>query len=423
MFVDVVLGLQWGDEGKGKIVDALTPQYKWIARFQGGPNAGHTLYVNGTKYVLHTIPSGIIQDGCTNVIGPGVIIDPVVLRREIQTLEAAGIEVRQRLVISGNAHLILPIHRLLDRIREEAKGKQRIGSTLKGISPAYQDIYAREGLRVKDIFRDDFPDRYRQNKHLHQKELHYNEVDGAFEDEAMFHDAVEFLRQYQTADTSLMLNQALDRGEPVLAEGAQGTLLDVGFGTYPYVTSSHTISGAACTGLGIAPTRIRRVYGIFKAYTTRVGNGPFATELTGTTGEALRKYGHEFGATTGRPRRCGWLDLPALHYAIMLNGVSNLILTKADVLNKLPEVSVCQAYQHGAFNSAVTEEEVPECHFVRFKSWPEALNELDHYDDLPDAFKQFIEFIEAQVKTPVSIISTGPGREEMILREAIVLRE
>lgn len=418
MFVDVVLGLQWGDEGKGKIVDALTPQYQWVARFQGGPNAGHTIYVDDHKYVLHTIPSGIIQPACMNVIGSGVIIDPIVLRREIQMLEAAGIPVRDRLVISANAHLILPVHRLLDRVREEAKGAQRIGSTLKGISPAYQDLYAREGLRVSDIFLSTFNKHYAANKLLHQKELLHNEIDGELEDEQLFHDAVDFLRAYQVEDTSFLLNQALHKGEKVLAEGAQGALLDVGYGTYPYVTSSHTISGAACTGLGIAPTKIRKVYGIFKAYTTRVGNGPFATELSGELGETLRRRGQEFGATTGRPRRCGWLDLPALRYAVMLNGVTDLVLTKSDVLSKLPEIGVCYSYGSHATAPFGPLPEPRHCQFKHFESWEEDLQQINRAEELPEAFKAFVHYIESEVQAPVTIISTGPGRRHMLERSA-----
>jgi adenylosuccinate synthase len=427
MYVDVVLGLQWGDEGKGKIVDALTPRYQWVARFQGGPNAGHTLWVEGKKYVLHTIPSGIVQPDCRNVIGSGVLIDPIVLKREIQMLEQVGIPVKERLLLSSNAHLILPVHRLLDRVREEAKGSQKIGSTLKGIGPAYQDLYAREGLRVCDIFSQDFEHKYHQNHRIHVPEIQAYTAEGTFQDEQLFRDAVAFLRDYSIGDTSVILNRALVRGETLLAEGAQGTLLDIGFGTYPYVTSSHTISGAACTGLGIPPTRIRKVYGIFKAYATRVGNGPFSTELKDGTGERLRAEGQEYGATTGRPRRCGWLDLPALRYACTLNGVTDLVMTKGDILHAMPEVQVCDTYldPEGQALHLPTAAELgsAECRFRSFSRWARLEAHYKQYQELPEAFRTFIEYIETQLELPIRIVSTGPGREEMIERaEADALR-
>ena len=347
MKVDVLLGLQWGDEGKGKIVDVLTPKYDIIARFQGGPNAGHTLEFDGRKHVLHTIPSGIFREGKLNLIGNGVVIDPVTLKREIEEVEEHNVDVDARLLISRKAHLILPTHRLLDAANEQDKGKDKIGSTLRGIGPTYMDKTGRNGLRVGDIFLPDFQERYDKLVQKH-KRLLGNFTAFAFdlsEHEPAWFEAIERLRQIQVVDSEQWINDQLDAGQRVLAEGAQGTLLDIDFGTYPFVTSSTTTAAGACTGLGVAPTRIGEVIGIFKAYCTRVGSGPFPTELRGETGEALRAAGHEFGATTGRPRRCGWLDLPALKHACMLNGATQLCMMKADVLDAFDEVQVCTHYE------------------------------------------------------------------------------
>jgi adenylosuccinate synthase len=347
MKVDVLLGLQWGDEGKGKIVDVLTPQYDIIARFQGGPNAGHTLEFDGRKHVLHTIPSGIFREGKLNLIGNGVVIDPVTLQREIGEVEEHGVQVDARMLISRKAHLILPTHRLLDAANEQDKGKDKIGSTLRGIGPTYMDKTGRNGLRVGDIFLPDFKERYDRLVKKHARLLsNFSEFSyDLSEHEPAWFASIERLRQIPVVDSEQWINDQLDAGKRVLAEGAQGTLLDIDFGTYPFVTSSTTTAAGACTGLGVAPTRIGEVIGIFKAYCTRVGSGPFPTELHGDTGEALRKAGHEFGATTGRPRRCGWLDLPALKHACMLNGATQLCMMKADVLDSFEEVQVCTHYE------------------------------------------------------------------------------
>jgi adenylosuccinate synthase len=418
--IDVVLGLQWGDEGKGKIADFLTPQYHIIARFQGGPNAGHSLKFNGQTHVLNTIPSGIFHAESTNIIGNGVVVDPVRIREEILRVEAAGANVKGNLVFSRKAHIILPTHRLLDAASEHAKGEAKIGSTLRGIGPTYRDKIGRNGLRIGDIYTDNFKERYYsiQKEHLKWVEfLGYNDFDIQALDNAFF-EACEFLKSYKTADTEYLLNQAVGQSK-ILAEGAQGSMLDIDFGSYPFVTSSNTISGGVCNGLGIAPQHIGNVFGIFKAYCTRVGSGPFPTELLDETGESLRQKGNEFGATTGRPRRCGWLDLVALKYAIMLSGVNRLIMMKSDVLSGFDEIKVCTAYK---VNGQITEE-VPydlcnasvEPVYQSFKGWTADLSVCRKQAELPSEFAAYVQFLEQTLNMPIHIISVGPDREQTII--------
>ncbi|MCC8019382.1 MAG: adenylosuccinate synthase [Rikenellaceae bacterium] len=418
--IDVVLGLQWGDEGKGKVVDVLTPEYKVIARFQGGPNAGHSLHFNGESYVLHTIPSGVFREGTINIIGNGVVIDPVILCEEIAQLEAAGTDLRKTLRISKKAHLILPTHRILDAASEAAKGKGKIGSTLKGIGPTYMDKTGRNGLRVGDILSPHFMERYERLKEKHLKMLsHYDYEYDITEYERQWFEGVEALRKFRFIDSEHEINRYLADGVPVLAEGAQGALLDVDFGTYPYVTSSNTLSAGACTGLGVAPTRIGEVFGIFKAYCTRVGSGPFPTELFDATGERLRDVGREFGATTGRPRRCGWLDLVALKYSVMLNGVTSLIMMKSDVMNGFDKVKVAVAYRTPEGETSESPYEIGdtvEPVYREFQGWTEDISKIRTYDALPQTFREYVEFIEAEYGVPVKIISVGPDREETIVR-------
>ncbi|MEN9345474.1 MAG: hypothetical protein RLZZ60_943 [Bacteroidota bacterium] len=418
--IDVVLGLQWGDEGKGKIADFLTPQYHIIARFQGGPNAGHSLKFNGQTHVLNTIPSGIFHSESTNIIGNGVVVDPVRIREEILRVEAAGANVKGNLVFSRKAHIILPTHRLLDAASEHAKGEAKIGSTLRGIGPTYRDKIGRNGLRIGDIYTDNFKERYYniQKEHLKWVEfLGYNDFDIQALDNAFF-EACEFLKAYKTADTEYLLNHAVGQSK-ILAEGAQGSMLDIDFGSYPFVTSSNTISGGVCNGLGIAPQHIGNVFGIFKAYCTRVGSGPFPTELLDETGESLRQKGNEFGATTGRPRRCGWLDLVALKYAIMLSGVNRLIMMKSDVLSGFEEIKVCTAYK---VNGQITEE-VPydlcnasvEPVYQTFKGWSADLSVCRKQAELPSEFAAYVQFLEQTLNMPIHIISVGPDREQTII--------
>jgi adenylosuccinate synthase len=418
--IDVVLGLQWGDEGKGKIADFLTPQYHIIARFQGGPNAGHSLKFNGQTHVLNTIPSGIFHSESTNIIGNGVVVDPVRIREEILRVEAAGANVKGNLVFSRKAHIILPTHRLLDAASEHAKGEAKIGSTLRGIGPTYRDKIGRNGLRIGDIYTDNFKERYYniQKEHLKWVEfLGYNDFDIQALDNAFF-EACEFLKAYKTADTEYLLNHAVGQSK-ILAEGAQGSMLDIDFGSYPFVTSSNTISGGVCNGLGIAPQHIGNVFGIFKAYCTRVGSGPFPTELLDETGESLRQKGNEFGATTGRPRRCGWLDLVALKYAIMLSGVNRLIMMKSDVLSGFEEIKVCTAYK---VNGQITEE-VPydlcnasvEPVYQTFKGWSADLSICRKQAELPSEFAAYVQFLEQTLNMPIHIISVGPDREQTII--------
>lgn len=419
MKVDVVLGLQWGDEGKGKIVDVLTPKYDVVARFQGGPNAGHSLEFGGNKYVLNTIPSGIFHEHCINIIGNGVVVDPVQLKKEIEKAETTGVNIRKNLFISEKAHVILPTHRLVDAASEAYKGVHKVGSTLRGISPTYQDKIGRSGLRIGDLIGNHFLSKYHNAVSNHKKLLdslnfEYNLADH----ESAFFEAVEYLKQFKIINTEYYVNQLMSDGKKVLAEGAQGTLLDIDFGSYPFVTSSNTITGGACSGLGIAPQKINRVFGIFKAYCTRVGNGPFPTEQDNETGELLRKLGHEFGATTGRPRRTGWLDLPTLKYAIMLNGVTDLICTKSDVLSGFDQVQVCDGYQIGSEISSqipfnlLDDSIIPQ--YKSFPGWKEDLTQVRDFNALPETFKTYINYVESQIKVPINIISVGPDREETI---------
>ena len=417
MKVDVLLGLQWGDEGKGKIVDVLTPKYDIIARFQGGPNAGHTLEFDGRKHVLHTIPSGIFRAGKLNLIGNGVVIDPVTLEREIGEVEEHGVIVNERLLISRKAHLILPTHRLLDAANEQEKGKDKIGSTLRGIGPTYMDKTGRNGLRVGDVFLPDFRARYDK---LVQKHMRLLNNFGGFtfdlsEHEPAWFASIDRLRQIQVVDSEQWINDQLDDGQRVLAEGAQGTLLDIDFGTYPFVTSSTTTAAGACIGLGVAPTRIGEVIGIFKAYCTRVGSGPFPTELKDESGEVLRAAGHEFGATTGRPRRCGWLDLPALKHACMLNGATQLCMMKADVLDTFDEVKVCTHYEVDGETSKhlpyLLEESLVKPVFASRLGWPGA-GQSGEGTELPPSLHSYVQEIEELTNTRMSIVSMGPDRAQ-----------
>jgi adenylosuccinate synthase len=422
MKVDVLLGLQWGDEGKGKIVDVLTPKYDIIARFQGGPNAGHTLIFDGKKHVLHTIPSGVFRPGTKNVVGNGVVIDPVIFKREITQLLEAGVDPRPDLLISRRAHLITPTHRLLDAASEQAKGKAKIGSTLKGIGPTYMDKTGRNGLRVGDLTSGKFNERYQalRKKHLG---LLQQFPDFEFDLESVeteWMEAAMELGQLQLIDTEHYLNEALDAGKRVLAEGAQGTMLDIDFGTYPFVTSSNTIAAGACNGLGVGPGRIGEVIGIFKAYCTRVGSGPFPTELLDATGEELRQAGGEFGATTGRPRRCGWLDLVQLRYACRVNGVTQLAMMKADVLSGLEEVPVAHAYAHAGGTTqnlpyGIEPDEVTPA-YTNHVGWQEDLTGITTEAGLPDSIKSYIAMVEKEMATPISIVSVGPDRAQTIVR-------
>ncbi len=422
MKVDVLLGLQWGDEGKGKIVDVLTPKYKVIARFQGGPNAGHTLEFNGIKHVLRTIPSGIFHNSAVNIIGNGVVIDPVVVISEIEALVKMGVDVKSRLLFSKKAHLILPTHRLLDAASEAAKGSNKIGSTLKGIGPTYMDKTGRNGLRVGDITSADFKEKYQALVDKHKQLLSfYNFSYNLEEMEPEWFRAIEQLKSFQQIESEHYLNNKLNNNESILAEGAQGSLLDIDFGSYPFVTSSNTICAGACTGLGIAPNKIGKVFGIFKAYCTRVGSGPFPTELQDAAGDKIRNNGREFGSVTGRPRRCGWLDLPALKYAIMINGVTELLMMKADVLSDFDTIKVCTHYMlddkkidylpydiDPSLVSPVYED---------LKGWNCNLTGLNRENELPDALMNYIHFIEKHTGVPISVVSVGPDRTQTILRE------
>lgn len=420
MKVDVLLGLQWGDEGKGKIVDVLTPEYDIIARFQGGPNAGHTLEFEGIKHVLHTIPSGIFREGVMNLIGNGVVIDPVTLEKELDKLKPFNIDYKKRLLVSKKAHLILPTHRLLDAASETAKGKNKIGSTLKGIGPTYMDKTGRNGLRVGDIFASNFHDKYNALVEKHKEILnHFDGFEYNLEElEGPWFKAIEILKELTAVDSEQYLNEALKSGKRILAEGAQGTMLDIDFGTYPFVTSSNTVTAGTCTGLGIAPTKIGRVIGIFKAYCTRVGGGPFPTELNDETGELIRKEGNEFGATTGRPRRCGWIDLPALKYAIMINGVTELSMMKADVLGVFDKIKVCTHYiidgqRYDYFPYDVNDLEVTPV-YEEIEGWNCDLTALDSYENSPTALKAYVEYLEQKLEVPVSVVSVGPDRKQTL---------
>ncbi len=420
MAVDVLLGLQWGDEGKGKIVDVLTSNYDIIARFQGGPNAGHTLEFDGIKHVLHTIPSGIFHPTALNVIGNGVVIDPVIFKKELEGLEKLKVNLDGKLLVSRKAHLILPSHKLLDAASEQAKGKDKIGSTLKGIGPTYMDKTGRNGLRVGDIELPDFKERYTKLVAKHQQIL--NHYDFEYDLESMEKDwfeAIERLKQIEFIDSEHYLVNARKEGKKVLAEGAQGSLLDIDFGTYPFVTSSNTVTAGACTGLGIAPNRIGDVFGIFKAYLTRVGSGPFPTELFDDTGAAIQKAGNEFGATTGRARRCGWIDLPALKYAININGVTKLMMMKADVLSEFPTIKVCTHYKYNGevidYLPYNIEGDKIEPIYKEFPCWKEDLTTKTSMSELPKELTDYVEYLEKELETPIVIVSVGPDRTQTIL--------
>ena len=420
MKADVLLGLQWGDEGKGKVVDVLTPGYDLIARFQGGPNAGHSLEFNNIKHVLHNIPSGIFREGILNIIGNGVVIDPVIFKGETDSIEKLGIDLTKNLYISKKAHLILPSHRILDAASEASKGKSKIGSTLKGIGPTYMDKTGRNGLRIGDIIQDNFKDKYNALLEKHKELLQiYNFNYNIKEYEKGWWEGIDVLRKFKIIDSEIFINNELKARKKVLAEGAQGTLLDIDFGSYPFVTSSNTICAGACTGLGIAPTKIGNVIGIFKAYCTRVGSGPFPTELENETGELIRSNGHEFGATTGRPRRCGWLDLVALKYAVMINGVTELVMTKADVLTGFDAIRVCTAYKTASgtvnFLPYSLEEKIDPV-FKEFKGWKQDISSIRSYDKLPKELLDYISFIEKETEVPVKIISVGANRDATIVR-------
>lgn len=423
MTVDLLLGLQWGDEGKGKIVDVLTSKYDIIARFQGGPNAGHTLEFDGIKHVLRTIPSGIFHKNSINIIGNGVVIDPVVFQKELEGLAKFDIDIQSRLIISRKAHLILPTHRLLDAASEASKGKAKIGSTLKGIGPTYMDKTGRNGLRVGDIELADFKERYRALADKHEAMIAFYDVDLQYdlkELEDEFFESIEVLKTLQFIDSEEYINKAMKEGKSILAEGAQGSLLDIDFGTYPFVTSSNTTAAGACTGLGIAPNRVKEVFGIFKAYTTRVGSGPFPTELFDKDGETMAKVGNEFGSVTGRARRCGWLDLVALKYAIQVNGVTALYMMKGDVLSGFDTLKICTAYNykgneidHLPYN--IEPENVSPV-YVEKKGWKADLTGMTTYNELPSELKEYVEFIENFVEVPIKVISVGPDRKQTILK-------
>lgn len=423
MAVDLLLGLQWGDEGKGKIVDVFTKKYDIIARFQGGPNAGHTLEFDGRKHVLHTIPSGIFHKNTINLVGNGVVIDPVIFKKELENLASYSTDYKSNLLISRKAHLILPTHRLLDAASEASKGKAKIGSTLKGIGPTYMDKTGRNGLRVGDLELEGWKDKYRNLADKHEKMISFYNVDVQYnlaELEKDFFSAVETLKSLTFIDSEEYLHRAKKEGKTILAEGAQGSLLDIDFGTYPFVTSSTTTAAGACTGLGIAPNHIGDAYGIFKAYTTRVGSGPFPTELFDQDGETMGRVGNEFGATTGRPRRCGWLDLIALKYAVQINGITQLIMMKGDVLSGFETLKVCTAYNykgeeitHLPYN--IEAENVTPV-YTELKGWKEDLTKMDEFSQLPQEFVAYVEFIEKELEVPISVISVGPDRKQTIIR-------
>ena len=422
MKVDVLLGLQWGDEGKGKVVDVLTPHYDVITRFQGGPNAGHTLEFNNIKHVLHTIPSGIFRDDKINVIGNGVVIDPSIFKKEIESLLKLGFDLKKTLYISKKAHLILPTHRLLDAASEAAKGDAKIGSTLKGIGPAYRDKIGRDGLRVGDIlynFEEKYKTRVKQHTDLLSNYYHFDYQEALNDYEKAWFEGIETIRQFQLIDSETFINNQIKTGKTVIAEGAQGTMLDIDFGSYPFVTSSNTITAGACTGLGIAPNKIGKVFGIFKAYCTRVGSGPFPTELHDATGQKLREVGHEYGSTTGRPRRCGWLDLVALKYAIMINGVTELIMMKADVLDDFDTISVCTNYK---ICCQLTEDfpyeldDNVEPVYESLPGWKKPLTGVTSESNFPKELSNYISYLEDQLQVPISIVSVGPDRSQTIVR-------
>lgn len=438
MAVDVLLGLQWGDEGKGKIVDVIAPKYEVVARFQGGPNAGHTLEFNGIKHVLHQIPSGIFHSDIKNIIGNGVVLDALIFKKEIEALEKFKIDFAKNLFISKKAQLIIPSHRLLDLASEKNKGAGKIGSTLKGISPTYQDKIGRQGLRIGDILDKDFKSKYNTLLEKHKAMLNFYGFDWEKDlqtivdfkkydydftiIESAFFDAIEFLKGFNLVEAEYLINEEIKKGKRVLAEGAQGALLDIDFGSYPYVTSSNTTASGACSGLGVAPSKVTEVYGIFKAYCTRVGSGPFPTELEDKVGEQIREVGREFGSTTGRPRRCGWLDLPILKYSAMLNGVTQLLMMKADVLNDFDEIKVCTHYK---LENGFTTDRVPydivdqkiEPIYKSFKGWKSNLRSCSSFEDMPQELKAYIKFIEMEMRIPVSVVSVGPDRTQTLIKE------
>ncbi|MCH7784558.1 MAG: adenylosuccinate synthase [Bacteroidetes bacterium] len=423
MAVDLLLGLQWGDEGKGKIVDVLTKDYDIIARFQGGPNAGHTLVFDGIKHVLHTIPSGIFHKNAINLIGNGVVIDPVIFKKELEKLSKFNLDIKRKLFISRKAHLILPTHRLLDAASEANKGKAKIGSTLKGIGPTYMDKTGRNGIRVGDLEMDNWKEKYRAlaNKHIGLLDFYKVKIEFDLDElEIEFFSALKVLKTLTFIDSEEYLHQAQKVGKTILAEGAQGSLLDIDFGTYPFVTSSNTTAAGACTGLGVAPGKIKEVFGIFKAYTTRVGSGPFPTELFDTYGETMGRVGNEFGATTGRPRRCGWLDLVALKYAVQINGVTKLIMMKSDVLSGFKKLKVCTAYNykgetiyHLPYN---IEEENIKPIYTELNGWNEDLTKMTQASQLPKTLNDYIAFLEKELEVPIKIVSVGPDRTQTIHR-------
>jgi adenylosuccinate synthase len=423
--VDVLLGLQWGDEGKGKIVDVVTPKYDIIARFQGGPNAGHTLIFDDKKYVLHTIPSGIFRDETINLIGNGVVIDPIIIKEEIDKLEAIGIDVASKLIISKKAHLIVPTHKILDKYSEEQKGKNKIGSTLKGIGPTYMDKTGRNGLRMGDSKTTNFKEKYTALQEKHKAILgDYDYADLLTELEVKWFEAMEFMSKFTLIDSEHYINNAMANGKTVLAEGAQGTMLDVDFGTYPFVTSSNTVTAGTCTGLGVAPNRVGEVIGIFKAYCTRVGSGPFPTELDNEVGENIRQIGHEFGATTGRDRRCGWIDLPALKYAIMINGATQLSMMKADVLDTFDEIEVCTHYDVDGelfdyFPYDINSLNIKPV-YTKLKGWKTDLTGLTDMGNAPKEFMDYITYLEGELNVPITIVSVGPDRKQTLMRENVM---
>ena len=420
---DVLLGLQWGDEGKGKVVDVLTPRYDAVARFQGGPNAGHTLEFDGKKHVLRSIPSGIFQEGKINIIGGGVVLDPILFMEEAQALEAAGVDITKALKLSKKAHIILPTHRLLDAANEASKGKAKIGTTGKGIGPAYTDKISRSGLRLGDTLHD-FQRKYEEARNRHLDILELKLTADLLKKEKAFFEAIDYMHRFEIIDTEHAVNRLLREGRSLLCEGAQGTMLDIDYGSYPFVTSSNTIAAGACSGLGLAPSSIGRVYGIFKAYCTRVGSGPFPTELSDDTGRLIRDRGHEYGAVTGRERRCGWIDLVALKYAVMLNGATHLIMMKSDVLDTLPEIKACTAYRLA--DGTITDElpysiEPADVQpiFTSLPGWQTDLSQCRSTSELPLAFTDYVRFIEQQLGVPVAIISVGPDRTQTIIKEQL----
>jgi len=420
MQVDVLLGLQWGDEGKGKIVDFLAPNYNVIARFQGGPNAGHTLEFNGNKHVLHQIPSGIFRENKENIIGNGVVLDPVIFMKEVKDIhDKFGIDLKNCLIISNKAQLISPIHRLLDKLLEGSKGDKKIGSTLKGIGPTYQDKIGRHGLRVGDVLSEFFINKYKDQKSTHDYFLKENYPSDFIEEENLFFKAVDFLKEFNITDTEYVVNNHIKKNNKVLAEGAQGTLLDIDFGSYPFVTSSNTTTAGACVGLGVSPKKIGNVFGIFKAYCTRVGAGPFPTELFDQVGKNIEINGNEFGSTTGRSRRCGWLDLPALKYSVMLNGVTDLYMMKSDVLSDFKTVNICIGYKYKGkdidyFPTLIESEDIKPI-YKSFNGWSSNINNCRNYNNLDQEFKDYINFIQDNLGVPIKLISLGPDREATVL--------